>query len=158
MKRCHFSLVLQWISTLAWTAQVDSQPFFAFCCFNFFNVLSMSFFQSFWCSCCLTRKCTFHHFLFFSLLYFLFMLAWNQTCWLLAFFLGRQEPPETCCQIFFFKVSKALDPKLCWPAASSTWTLLPHPTPPQDNHNVAWRVCASWHERYCPTPPHPTPR
>ena len=23
----------------------------------------------------------------------------------------------------------------------------PHPTPPQDNHNVAWRLCASWHAR-----------
>ena len=35
-----------------------------------------------------------------------------------------------------------------------------HVTPKHGFHlqNVAWRVCASWHERYCPTPPNPTPR
>ena len=25
------------------------------------------------------------------------------------------------------------------------------------SQSVAWRGCSSWHERYCPTPPHPSP-
>ena len=57
-------------------------------------------------------------------------------------------------------------------ACTGTWTLLPHPTPPVTDHKgavqclclqdskkddeVAVPVCAQEHERYYPTPPHPT--
>ena len=49
------------------------------------------------------------------------------------------------------------DPSPC--VFKLTWTLLPHPTPPLPTLTAqhTFHACATWHERYCPTPPHPSP-
>ena len=49
------------------------------------------------------------------------------------------------------------DPSPC--VFKLTWTLLPHPTPPIPTLTAqhTFHACATWHERYCPTPPHQSP-
>ena len=39
---------------------------------------------------------------------------------------------------------------------SVAWTLFPHPIP-TPMHRLHFHLCSSWHERYCPTDPTPTP-
>ena len=48
------------------------------------------------------------------------------------------------------------DPSPC--AFKFSWKLLPHPTPPIPTLTAQYtfHACATWHERYCPTPPHPS--
>ena len=51
-----------------------------------------------------------------------------------------------------------------WDERDVTWTLLPHPTPPIppwmqsiESRSLQLEMNGTWHERYCPTPPHPSP-
>ena len=51
-----------------------------------------------------------------------------------------------------------------WDERDVTWTLLPHPTPPMppwmqstESRSLQLEMNGTWHERYCPTPPHPSP-